>query len=205
MSTFKFPDRSTLKKRIALYYQNNRKTINENLGLIIAFLACAAALWSGYAAKQSLKLQQQSVEAQIKAMQLSERAFVLPKFNKLFKRPMSFEPSVNLEIQGHTPATEVWLTMVCFESESGASEATIRAAIKQENTAVRYATLSFPGDILEIDCQPVQVKTHPSILVAGDVEYKDIFGNTQHAEFCYEVMVSNAYSRNCLDFSPKFT
>jgi hypothetical protein len=80
--------------KLAEKYRQRRKTVNENLGLIIALAASCAALWTGYearharlearaAAEQSLKVQQdsvnaqtKSVDAQIASMRLEQRPYM---------------------------------------------------------------------------------------------------------------------------------
>jgi hypothetical protein len=81
-------------KWIAERYRQHRKTVNENLGLIVGLLASAAAIWTRYearharleaqdAAHKSLLVQQDSVTAQIKsvdaqiaAMRFEQRPYV---------------------------------------------------------------------------------------------------------------------------------
>jgi hypothetical protein len=80
--------------KLADKYRQHRKTVNENLGLIIALAASCAAVWTGYEARharleartaveQSLKVQQESVQAQTKSvdaqiasMRLEQRPYV---------------------------------------------------------------------------------------------------------------------------------
>jgi hypothetical protein len=68
-------------------YRKHRKNVNENLGLIIALAACGAAMWTGYEARhsrleaaniadQSLKVQHESVQAQINAVRFDERPYI---------------------------------------------------------------------------------------------------------------------------------
>jgi hypothetical protein len=72
---------------LADWYRKRRKNVNENLGLLIALAACGAAMWTGYEARharleaasiadQSLKVQHESVQAQITALRFDERPYM---------------------------------------------------------------------------------------------------------------------------------
>jgi hypothetical protein len=76
-----------MTETIADLYRKRRKNVNENLGLLIALAACGAAMWTGYEARhtrleaaniadQSLKVQHESVQAQITAVRFDERPYI---------------------------------------------------------------------------------------------------------------------------------
>ena len=82
------------------WYERHRKTVNENLGLIVSLLTAIFARWAGYEARQAgmdasneaekqIVQQSRSVDAQVQAMQLDERPFISIFAEKLTDEPTS--------------------------------------------------------------------------------------------------------------------
>jgi len=118
-----------VKQSLAEFYRKHRKGVNENLGLFIALAACGAAMWTGYEARrarfdaasiadQSLKVQHDSVEAQITAMRVDQRPFirVVPvgvKAGDGADSDMEYRTVFKLVSTGRTPATFVKWDAYC--------------------------------------------------------------------------------------------
>lgn len=112
-------------------YRKHRKSVAENLGLIIALAASTAAIWTGYearharleaanAAEQSLKVQRDSVNAQITTMRVDERPYirVMPVGVKPADKEdrddgYPYQAVFNLVAVGRTPATFLNWNVYC--------------------------------------------------------------------------------------------
>ena len=77
-----------MKQRLSEMYRMRRRNLSENLGIVIALAASCAAMWTGYeahrarleaavAARDSVSVQGKAVQAQIDAMRVDERPYVL--------------------------------------------------------------------------------------------------------------------------------
>jgi hypothetical protein len=204
MARFIFPDLSTFRKRVAYNYDQHRKTINENLGLIIALLASAAAVWSGYeahksrqearnAADKSLAIQQQSVDAQIEAMRLEQRPYVEAQFQNLSFGFDGYSFNIRLTSKGNTPAVNVHLLPYCTNKSDGEEvldfktlpqRPDLQSTEKQNPLNTQYL---MPQSSTSVPCNIQELSL--SSRVIGVVSYTDLFNQNHHTPFCFHILV----------------
>lgn len=215
MGRFVFPDLTTFRKRVTYHYEQHRKTINENLGLIIALLASAAAVWSGYeahrsrtearvAADRSLMVQQQSVDAQkksvdaqIQATQLDERPFIIVDMGEIRETTQTsvidltkvtvFSTYLKYSVSGRTPAINVRFFSGYGEGTLLGSEVRklLQTAVRQNENLTE--SLIYPGN--SVSSEITYPEAPEGITFYGFVVYDDLFHVSHKTDFCY-----NAYN-----------
>lgn len=118
-----------MTETLAEWYRKHRKNVNENLGLLIALAACGAAIWTGHearrtrfdaanAADQSVKVQHDSLQAQITTMRLDERPFVRVgtvgvKLADKADTDLDYQAVFKLVAFGRTPAAVLKWNVYC--------------------------------------------------------------------------------------------
>jgi hypothetical protein len=210
-----------------------QKARRDWMMLIITFAAVAAAYWTGWearharmeatlAAKESLKAQQQSVDAQIQAMQYEQRPYIRASIGpikreegdfgvKLYTFPISFQ------VSGKTPALDVTV----FSGRYDASPAQFKQKDYErllQNAApddLSHQSLAYSDSVFNILAEFKRDQNFFTIF--GYVQYKDLFQVTHRTEFCYVMaggrmgddlmrVQSNLYRAvPCLDFTPTIT
>jgi hypothetical protein len=185
-------------------YERNRKRVNENVGLVVAVVAAAAAAWTGYeahksridaatAADASFKVQRDIANAQIRALQAAQTPVIAispsgPATIE-FTRPQHVKVVGLFEIiaVGATPAFQVFVKKLCGTSNSFKNRdvATLLAGQRSQglvetlhNTNPRW-----------VDCTVEFEQTDHSeqILMFLQATNSDVFGNRHSLTYCFSV------------------
>jgi hypothetical protein len=196
-----------------------KKGTRDNLGLIVAVLAALFAGWSGYeahvarvkadeAAKETIKLQADGVEAQKEATRLDERPYIFvipsePEFehqtSSTGSSTLVFKTRLKLLTSGRMPALEVSLGWDCDEYVPGTGPLRVSKGLRAGTEdypegrmqQFAYATTSGSGGERSTDfCPPLEIshgrEQNPLVFIVGQVTYKDYFEIPHPASFCFE-------------------
>lgn len=190
-------------QKVLDWYEHHRKKVNENLGLLIALAASLAAIWTGHeatrgrieaanASTESLRIQQQSVDAQIKLLEAQTNAFrfatepiISVKAGNVavarHANQITMTASVAFVVEGKTPALEVRSEVSCrleenFYGMSGPLESNY------------YSLTSFiePNHpVTTHECQATTGRPNTTLVVYGQIKYVDFHRQNHHTPFCF--------------------
>jgi hypothetical protein len=207
-------------------YRMRRRNLSENLGIVIALAASCAAMWTGYeahrarleaavAARDSVSVQGKAVQAQIDAMRVDERPYVLVrvvgvrKADKVDQDENDYQGVFRLDAVGRTPATVLKWNVRCglleanqltgtalTEKEAmGKNETLLILGESDLTRATSNRAILYSGESIEIGC-PFSKKDY---LAARDgVEYdedrKTFDDKSEMITFLVDVAYSDVFS-----------
>ena len=209
-------------------YRQRRKNLNENLGLIIAVAASGAAIWTGYearharlearyAAEQSRKVQQDSVNAQIAAIRLDERPYVrvatigIKMADELDRETYDYQAVFKLVAVGRTPATFLrWnvycgsiqanqMTAIILDKSPGLTRTTSNVSVLNNAESIeancpfsKETYRSGTNDVdIDVDNQTTDDKSFTVTFIV-DVSYSDVFNTKHRTQQCFYVPTTGA-------------
>ncbi|HEX3153181.1 MAG TPA: hypothetical protein VHV32_01090 [Candidatus Angelobacter sp.] len=173
------------------------KTKRDWMMLIITFAAVAAAYWTGWVAQRARTEARESAtksfESQLANMQLDERPYLKPVFQKvrLFgkdKTSAAITVDQTLTAYGRTPALNILIVAKCGLEKI---PITFESIPKQEDAfdeSIRFPLLA-PGETSnKFGCSlDMPSKSHSSISYFGTVFYEDMFNKTHIIQFCWTI------------------
>jgi hypothetical protein len=197
-----FEERQERKRQEFEARLEKQKATREWLMLIITVAAVLAGAWTAYearharieaaqAAKDSLSTQQQSVNAQIEAMQLDERPFVVVQSGDWSIRRgysahkvVGLVPTVSyrIAVRGKTPAMNIYITAICTLDEQYQT-ATKSPSPKADFLSQFLSEGDSPGYFL--DGLRVRQGAQPRLRFVGELSYSDYFQKLHHSPFCF--------------------
>ena len=205
--------------RISSYYRQERKAINENFGLIVALLAAAAAVWSGYEAHlgriDAAKLGRDMLLAHVEATRLDERPFIVPIATewKLDTRVRTHSQVILLSLKaratGRTPAFDVNIREACILDPNSFTHLPDFSSLEP---AFQLSPILIGNQESAMDCPVTRgVGEQGYIRAYGELLYVDLFRQKHSATFCFVAEDDHADARNqgklepCFGFVPEFT
>jgi hypothetical protein len=221
------PGHANGPQKFGSWYERRRKEINDNVGLIIALSAAGAAIWSGYvaqkareeskaaadtaiglqeksfteqlkSARDSLRIQQGSVDAQIKSMVLDERPYIMVDYDRVEMHSNEDEVYIKITALGRTPPVGITLDIRCTELGEPSSKTFRRDAV-EANALFVYSGQSF-YPLVDCHRDPNEKQTGELLTEGwayGVVRYQDIFKKLHYTKFCFNFLPSK---RNPKDF-----
>lgn len=206
-------------RRIRTYYRRERKTINENFGLIVALLAAAAAVWSGYEAHlgriDAAKLGHDMVQAHVEATRLDERPFIVPMATgwKVDSRVGTDSAvillSLKARVTGRTPAFDVNIREACIIDPNSFTHLPDFFSLEP---AFQLAPILAGTEESSMDCPVTRdLREQGYIRAYGELLYVDLFKQKHSATFCFVVEDDHTGAKNkgklepCFGFVPEFT
>ncbi len=199
-----------------------QKAKRDWMMVIITFAAVAAAYWTGYearharieaaqAAKESLRTQQQSVDAQIQTMQVEQRPYINVTFERFNTDPLgsdSVQVHVNLTSNGRTPATAVRVRTYCEQAEITDFSKVLDPSKKLwENPTPResiYESIQdrdylMPGQSMQTECSfVVDAHSEEPMKIIGIVSYIDLFELPHITPFCFVSYRRGSHFGSCV-------
>lgn len=206
-------------RRIRSYYRRERKTINENFGLIVALLAAAAAVWSGYEAHlgriEAATLSRDMLQAHVEATRLDERPFIVPIATgwKLDTRVGTQSAVILLALKaratGRTPAFDVNIREACILDPNSFTHLPDFSALEP---AFQLSPILVSNQESSMDCPVTRdLREQGYVRAYGELLYVDLFRQKHSATFCFVVEDDHADAKNkgrlepCFGFVPNFT
>jgi hypothetical protein len=205
--------------RIHSYYRSEQKTINENLGLIVALMAAAAAIWSGFEAHRarldSADIGRGILQTQIDAMQLDERPFLVATASgwKLeAKRGLQstvVQVSLKAIASGKTPAFDVAIREACLLDPNPFTHLPDSSSLEP---AFQLSPILANREESAMDCPVTRLPTDQGYIRAyGELLYSDLFKRKHSTTFCFVIEDDHAAIRQkgklepCFGFVPEFS
>lgn len=209
----------SLWERIHSYYRREQKAINENLGLIVALMAAAAAIWSGFEAHKarldSAEIGRGILQTQIDAMQLDERPFLVAAASgwKLeAQRGLQstvVQISLNARASGKTPAFDVAIREACVLDPNSFTHLPDFSLLEP---SFQLSPILANHEESAMDCPVTRMpKDQGYIRAYGELLYSDLFKRKHTTTFCFVIEDDHTAVRQkgslepCFGFVPDFT
>lgn len=206
-------------ERIHSYYRREQKAINENLGLIVALLAAAAAIWSGFEAHKarldSAEIGRGILQAHIDATQLDERPFLVAAESgwKLEAHPGLQSTVVQISLKarasGKTPAFNVAIREACVFDPNPFTHLPDFSSLEP---AFQLSPILSNQEESAMDCPVTRVPNDQGFIRAyGELLYSDLFKRKHSTTFCFVIEDDHTARREkgnlepCFGFVPDFT
>lgn len=213
------PANNSIWRRIHAYYGKEQKAINENLGLIVALLAAAAAIWSGYEAHHgrldAAEIGRGMLQAHIAATQLDERPFVVPSATgwNLEAREGLQSTIVHVLLKarasGRTPAFDVAIREACVLDPGAFTHLPDFSSLEP---AFQLSPILANAEESPMDCPVTRGPSDQGYIRAyGELLYVDLFKQPHTTTFCFVIEDDHGPAKQkgklepCFGFVPDFT
>jgi hypothetical protein len=182
--------------KVRIYFSRHRKTVNENLGLIIALLAAAFAGWSGWEAHEARK-------DALLSLKIAQRSYVDVQDHQVDwpgarwatgEAVLRYQHAVT--VYGSTPAFQVRESTTCRLGIAARYKGQITMGDLTPGTFIGGPlSEQLPDEIIpsskyssKILCELAPTKAiggDQGVIVYGVINYEDIFREKHYKHFCY--------------------
>jgi hypothetical protein len=172
-----------IEKSIAEQREERIKAWLDRTVALVAVLSAIAAVASAIALHYDAT---ESLGAQIETMRRDQRSFVFVKpVDWAPVKSHSFVSKIMLAAYGKTPATRVFLKMLCRKSVVTETEAELRKTLAASPIIIPASSAMYPDDRLTETCYPDIDDLNSNLQMLGVVTYLDVFHEEHTTEFCY--------------------